>query len=268
MADNPQVEVEVADNSSPTLATSALQTTGNTRVGDLTETAPASDTASSGLNGRLQRIAQRITSLIALLPTSLGQKNMAGSLAVVVASDQSNIPVTFANLSSKPFVVLANSIQIGNGKSMISLVNASGSTVKVKIRQLWIKNVQTSGVTGIVAEFQMKSIVGHSAGTALTPKAYDSTDTLNGSVTARSGATVTSEGTSWKRWLWSTDEWGPGPADVESADHVMQSLRPHYDDNGQWKTITLNANEGIHIKQVTNSTVGTFDLELVFTVEG
>src|SRR3569832_942792 len=41
------------------------------KLGALTETAPASDTASSGLNGRLQRIAQRITSLIALLPAAL-----------------------------------------------------------------------------------------------------------------------------------------------------------------------------------------------------
>lgn len=36
-------------------------------IGSLTEAAPATDTASSGLNGRLQRIAQRLTSLIALL---------------------------------------------------------------------------------------------------------------------------------------------------------------------------------------------------------
>lgn len=35
----------------------------NTLIGSLTETAPASDTASSGLNGRLQRIAQRITAM-------------------------------------------------------------------------------------------------------------------------------------------------------------------------------------------------------------
>jgi hypothetical protein len=40
-------------------------------VGSLTEAAPATDTASSGLNGRLQRIAQRLTSLIALFPTAL-----------------------------------------------------------------------------------------------------------------------------------------------------------------------------------------------------
>ena len=40
-------------------------------IGILTETAPTTDTASSGLNGRLQRIAQRLTSLIALLPSAL-----------------------------------------------------------------------------------------------------------------------------------------------------------------------------------------------------
>jgi hypothetical protein len=66
----------------------------STQIGSLTETAPATDTASSGLNGRLQRIAQRITSLIALLPTSLGQKAKTASLAVTLASDQDALPIT------------------------------------------------------------------------------------------------------------------------------------------------------------------------------
>ncbi len=74
-------------------ATAANQTAQSTLFGALTETAPASDTASSGLNGRLQRIAQRITSLIALLPASLGQKTMANSLAVTLASDQAALSV-------------------------------------------------------------------------------------------------------------------------------------------------------------------------------
>jgi hypothetical protein len=64
------------------------------KLGALAETAPTTDTASSGLNGRLQRIAQRITSLIALIPTSLGQKTKAGSLAVTLASDQDALPIT------------------------------------------------------------------------------------------------------------------------------------------------------------------------------
>ena len=69
------------------LALDATLTTSNTRLGDITETAPASDTASSGLNGRLQRIAQRLTSIIALLPSSLGQKARASSLAVTLSSE-------------------------------------------------------------------------------------------------------------------------------------------------------------------------------------
>lgn len=63
-------------------------------IGGLTETAPASDTASSGLNGRLQRLAQRLTSLIALVPASLGAKTSAASFAVVLASDQAALPIT------------------------------------------------------------------------------------------------------------------------------------------------------------------------------
>jgi hypothetical protein len=56
-------------------------------IGGLTETAPGTDTASSGLNGRLQRIAQRLTSLIAAIPTALGQTTKSASLAVTIASD-------------------------------------------------------------------------------------------------------------------------------------------------------------------------------------
>ncbi len=45
-------------------------TISNELLGAVDETAPATDTASSGLNGRLQRIAQRLTSL--LLPAASG----------------------------------------------------------------------------------------------------------------------------------------------------------------------------------------------------
>ena len=84
------LDVDVTRSALPTGA--ATEATLDARSGALTETAPASDTASSGLNGRLQRVAQRLTSLIALLPASLGQKSMANGLAVTVASDQSALP--------------------------------------------------------------------------------------------------------------------------------------------------------------------------------
>jgi hypothetical protein len=75
-------------------STLAEQQTQTTALGSLTETAPATDTASSGLNGRLQRIAQRLTSLIDLFPTSIGTKASAASLSVVLASDQAAVSVT------------------------------------------------------------------------------------------------------------------------------------------------------------------------------
>jgi hypothetical protein len=86
----------VTANAGSGLNTNALTLEANDsqRIGTVTETAPASDTASSGLNGRLQRIAQRLTSLIALVPTSLGQKTMANGFAVTIASDQSAVPVS------------------------------------------------------------------------------------------------------------------------------------------------------------------------------
>jgi hypothetical protein len=81
------------------LATESKQDAEAVLIGAVTEVAPATDTASSGLNGRLQRIAQRLTSLISLLPSSLGQKTMANSLAVTFASDQSALSFTQAALA-------------------------------------------------------------------------------------------------------------------------------------------------------------------------
>lgn len=112
VATNDLVPISAASLPLPTGA--ATEATLDTRTGSLTEAAPATDTASSGLNGRLQRIAQRLTSLIALLPAalvggrldtnvgawlgstapSIAQKTMANSLPVVIASDQTAVPVS------------------------------------------------------------------------------------------------------------------------------------------------------------------------------
>ncbi len=62
--------------------------TDDARIGPVNETAPASDTASSGLNGRLQRVAQRLTSLIAQIPASLGIKAPSASMSVTASGYQ------------------------------------------------------------------------------------------------------------------------------------------------------------------------------------
>ena len=94
-------------------------------LGALTETSPATDTASSGLNGRLQRVAQRITSLIALIPASLGQKTMANSFAVTVASDQTAVATKSPVNATATF---SEDTTVGNGaaESFSAPANAVG----------------------------------------------------------------------------------------------------------------------------------------------
>ncbi len=99
-------------------------TNGNILTGPVNETAPASDTASSGLNGRLQRIAQRLTSLIALFPTSLGQKAMSASFAVTLASDQTAIPT--ASPINAAGTVVNNSVTGTTAQSHAAPANAVG----------------------------------------------------------------------------------------------------------------------------------------------
>lgn len=68
-------------------ATEAKQDSQTTLFGALTETAPVTDTASSGFNGRLQRLAQRLTSLIALFPVALGRAAATAGFRTVWATE-------------------------------------------------------------------------------------------------------------------------------------------------------------------------------------
>lgn len=79
--------------------------TSSDQIGALTETAPASDTASSGLNGRLQRIAQRLTSLIALLTrpatSAVTSVNDSASNQTLLASNANRLGATVTNDSTQ-----------------------------------------------------------------------------------------------------------------------------------------------------------------------
>ncbi|MER9471100.1 hypothetical protein [Mesorhizobium sp. M0520] len=89
-----------------------LSTDDDLLIGSLTETAPATDIASSGLNGRLQRIAQNLSALIALLPTALGQGTMAQSLRVVLSSDQTPLRISGPYNSTVPFFSAATQAEL------------------------------------------------------------------------------------------------------------------------------------------------------------
>lgn len=130
-------------------------------LGDVVETAPPTDTASSGLNGRLQRIAQRLTSLIALLPTAL----VNGRLSVD-ATPAARTPTAYtftittawqtytlaANNPSRKGLIICNFttellwINYGVGSSQLSFSIAIGATFIMP--EMAFYTGQISGYTG------------------------------------------------------------------------------------------------------------------------
>ena len=115
-----------------------------TAIGIITETAPATDTASSGLNGRLQRIAQRLTSLIALVPTALGTN---GGMKVELAS---GLGATLDSVQTIP----------APGTAAIIHVNADYATAQTGTAIY----TPTSGKTVVVTNCRISTQAGTTAG--------------------------------------------------------------------------------------------------------
>jgi len=166
------------------------------------------------------------------------------------------------------FIATAQGVVLGNGKSLLSLVNASGSTVVARVREIWLSNASTTAITGVVALFEGRRITGHSGGSGVTPLPHDTADSLSGSLSALTGATVAGEAASglFARRV-SSDDWGPGTLDVEGMAQGLFTMGPVWRVAPPLKPIVLRANEGLSFKCATNTTAGSFDVTFVFTQE-
>jgi hypothetical protein len=166
------------------------------------------------------------------------------------------------------YTAWAIDVATANNKSMISIQNTTGSTVTVRVQKIHLINSQTSAVTGVITDFRLLRAVSHASGTTVTPGVHQTATALNSSVTVQTGATITTEDTAiLGRWKYSNDEWGSGSADVESFDHATNSTSPVFSADRNSSPIVLIANQCLTLKCVTSTTVGTFDICVVFTTE-
>jgi hypothetical protein len=160
-------------------STAANQSTELTRLGDVTETAPTTDTASSGLNGRLQRIAQRLTTLLAVFPTTIdvnsGNKS-ASTLRVVLATDQPQL--TNALKVDGSAVTQPVSIADGSNATFGAKTDAkSTSTDSTSITAMQVWKQISASVQAIATSVAGTLTVGIAAGTALIGRAASSDET-------------------------------------------------------------------------------------------
>lgn len=123
-------------------ASAANQVAANALLGAVTETAPSTDTASSGLNGRLQRVAQRLTALI----TALGTPLQAGGAVSV-----SNLPATQA-ISASALPLPSGAATSAKQDTLAGLVgevqaNPTANTLLDRLKAIATALAGTLGVT-------------------------------------------------------------------------------------------------------------------------
>lgn len=102
----------------------------DSKTGALTETAPATDTASSALNGRLQRVAQKLTSLITAVSNTIVLQ-AGGNIVGKVGIDQTtNGTTNRVNISTDGSVTpLASENHVGEvGSNQITITVAQTVT--------------------------------------------------------------------------------------------------------------------------------------------
>lgn len=170
------------------------------------------------------------------------------------------------------YTVVAQAIVPGNNKSLLAIYNPTASGYVLKLREYYIRNAATAAVTGVAGNFELHRFVMASApasGTNLTTSiaSHDSADATPASMRASTGDTISGEVAAPLDLIrMSTDEWGPGTADVESFQQAISNYLPaRAKRDGLIKPFIVRAGEGLHLKFATNSTAGLIDVVFVFT---
>jgi hypothetical protein len=127
------------------VSTAANQTELNTRVGDTSEAAASTDTSTSGLNGLLKRIAQRLTSTITAI---MGNKGATTAYEGTATTTVANIPTTAGTAISQCLVrVFGNNFE----------VSFDGGTTYLKLNK---NDALTWDVKGEITQLKIKTSVG------------------------------------------------------------------------------------------------------------
>ena len=256
-------------NTMPTMDTAARS--GFQRITDGTNTA-AVKAASTAVVASDPAVAVSLSPNSAL-PTgdnTIGRTKITdGTSVAAIASGTAsavNAQVVTPN-QQQTFVVSAQGIAPGNGKSMISLANGSGSGKTIRIQAISFYPVTDSAVAGVNVQFDGFKFTTHASGTSLTPIALDSANSLSGSVTAQTNATITGSGTiALDSWFQNSDEITSASL-TPSAQASIDGQRRRVYGGCEMQPIVVRAGEGFYIKCQTNTTVGAFSVFMWFTQE-
>jgi len=195
-------------------------------------------------------------------PNSTGNKMRTRSR--VVGSDTVHEQAVF-QVALPTYYALADNVAFAANKQMISLYNAAGTGKLVVIKKLYLINLQLSAVTGVAVRQDVKRFsVAHSAGTAVTPVPCDSINpALPAGVTVKTGATV-SDVTLLFPLTFANDEVGA----TQAFPSVQLQAGINWLPEGiEIQEIRLREGEGVTVKNITSTVIGSFAYMFVFTID-
>lgn len=195
-------------------------------------------------------------------PNSTGNKMRTRSR--VIGADTVHEQAVF-NGAQPTYYALADAVAFAANKHMISIHNASGSGKMVVLKKLFLIDLAITAVTGVALRQDVKRFSAvHTAGTAVTPVPCDSNNpALPAGVTVKTGATVT-DVTLLFPMTFANDEVGATQAFPSSA--LLAGLN-WFPEGIEVQEIRLREGEGLTVKNITNTTVGSFGYLLVFTLD-
>lgn len=195
-------------------------------------------------------------------PNSTGNKMRTRSR--VIGSDTVHEQAVFQG-AMPTYYAVADAVAFAANKHMISLYNAAGSGKLVVLKKLYLINVQLTAVTGVAVrqDFKRFSAV-HTGGTAVTPTACDTSNAaLPAGVTVKTGATVTDLSLLFPL-AFSNDEIGATQAFPSAQLQAGINWLP---EGSEVQEVRLREGEGVTVKNITSTVVGSFSYMLVFTID-
>ena len=194
-------------------------------------------------------------------PNSTGNKLRTRSR--VIGSDTVHEQAVF-NAAMPTYYVLADAVAFAANKHHLTIWNNSGSNQVISLKKLFHINLSLSAVTGVALRFDAKKVTAiPTSGTDITAQSADSNNPALSNVTLKTNATVT-EGA--LMWPITTQNDELTAANTAIANYLMQfgNLAIEGVETQEWR---LRPGEGLTVKQITSSTVGSFAWLAVITVE-
>lgn len=161
------------------------------------------------------------------------------------------------------YYVWVTPMAMAGNKHFLTLLNTS-ATQLVKVRKLFVINAALAAVTGVGLQFDVKRCSALTGGTAITPNPVDTADgALTGLTCVHTPTTVT-EGVLLYSWYTNNDEIGATNGFPSSYIQALGNIQP---EGPEIREVTLRQGEGMTVKQVTATTVGSYGVLAVLTTE-